>query len=193
VAYSHRVRDAMALAFDLHASQTRKGSTVPYITHPLAVAAIVGECGGDEDQFIAALLHDAVEDQGGGPVLDQIRDRFGARVADFVSACSDTDVSPKPPWKERKTAHIAHVAAADPAVKLILTADKYHNLLTIIGGLRTHGAALWDRFKGGRDGTLWYYDEMVRALSRNWDHPLLRELRDMFGRLQATLRELETR
>jgi len=192
VAYSKRARDAMALAFDLHAGQTRKGSDVPYITHPLAVAAIVGECGGDEDQFIAALLHDAVEDQGGGPVLDQIRGQFGARVADFVSACSDTDVSPKPPWKERKTAHIAHVAAADPAVKLILAADKYHNLLTIIGGLRTHGDALWDRFKGGRDGTLWYYDEMMRALSQNWDHPLLRELRDMFARLQTTLRELET-
>lgn len=191
MAYSKRARDAMILAFDLHADQTRKGSDVPYITHPLAVAAIVGEYGGGEDEFIAALLHDAVEDQGGRPVLDQIRARFGARVAEFVSACSDTDVSPKPPWKERKTAHIARVAGADPAVKLVLAADKLHNLLTIIAGLRTHSSALWDRFTGGRDGTLWYYDEMIRALSQNWDHPLLRELRDTVTRLQAALRELE--
>jgi (p)ppGpp synthase/HD superfamily hydrolase len=168
--------DALTFSAQLHLAQMRKGSGVPYLAHVLGVGAIVLEYGGTEDDGIAALLHDAVEDQGGKPVLARIRERFGPAVADIVEACSDTDVVPKPPWKERKLAYVAHLRTASPGAKLVSAADKLHNSRAILADYRTQGEALWGRFNGGRDGTLWYYRAVVEALLMGWGNPIIGEL-----------------
>jgi (p)ppGpp synthase/HD superfamily hydrolase len=113
---------ALEFSTQLHAGQTRKGTAIPYVAHLLAVASLVLTHGGNEDEAIAALLHDAVEDQGGK------RDRFGKNVASIVDDCSDTDVEPKPPWKERKERYLAHLGSASPSAKLVAAADKLDNL-----------------------------------------------------------------
>ncbi|MBW7865186.1 MAG: bifunctional (p)ppGpp synthetase/guanosine-3',5'-bis(diphosphate) 3'-pyrophosphohydrolase [Candidatus Hydrogenedens sp.] len=186
--YSHRVPEALALMFELHRDQRRKGEGgAPYVVHLLGVAALVGEFGGDEDQFIAALLHDAAEDQGGMAVLGRIRDTFGEKVADLVLACSDTVEEVKPPWKERKLRHIAHVAEAPAGVKLIIAADKLHNARSLWASLRQSGPRdTWKHFKGGRDGSLWYYQSMLDALRTGWDSPLL----EMFEETLADLNRI---
>src|SRR5205085_11747027 len=121
---TQRFEEALAFAARLHKSQLRKGTGVPYVSHLLAVAGIALEHGADEDEAIAALLHDAIEDQGGAATREEIRRRFGDRVVGIVDGCSDTDVSPKPPWRERKEAYIAHVRDASPSVRLVSAADK---------------------------------------------------------------------
>lgn len=183
--YGPRAREALLLAFDLHARQTRKGRPIPYITHLLAVAAIVGEHGGDEDQFIAALLHDAVEDQGGAPMLERIRAQFGDRVAELVAACTDTDQHPKPPWRARKEAFLAELPGKSPDQKLIIAADKLHNARALLGDLRREGIATLDRFNGGREGTLWYHRAITEALAKGWPHPLTDELWDTLHAMEA--------
>jgi len=174
--YSPRILDAAALAYECHAGQRRKNSEVPYIVHPFAVAALVGEYGGTEEQFIAALLHDTVEDGGGLPVLERIRARFGDPVAEWVWACSDSHTQPKPPWRARKEKHLAVMADAAPELKLILAADKLHNVRAIALSHRSDGATVWDRFNGGREGTRWYYQEALTALCSHWEHSILIEL-----------------
>jgi (p)ppGpp synthase/HD superfamily hydrolase len=183
--YGERAGQALAWAFALHATQRRKQSEVPYVTHLLAVAALVGEHGGDEDQFIAALLHDAVEDQGGPAVAAEIAARFGDRVAGLVAACTDTDEEPKPPWRARKEAHVAHVAHAPLEARLILAADKLHNARATTRDLRRHGPGVFERFRGGREGTLWYYGAMHAALGAGWAHPILDELAEAVAALHA--------
>lgn len=157
-----RFQAAFLMADRLHDGQFRKGTEVRYISHLLAVAGIVMEAGGDEDETIAALLHDSAEDQGGEATLAEIRRCFGDRVADIVAECSDTFEEPKPPWKERKVTYIAHLSEASSSTILVSCADKLHNARAILADYRVHGEALWDRFKVGRDGTLWYYRELCR-------------------------------
>jgi GTP pyrophosphokinase len=193
VEYSDRLIEAFRLACELHRTQQRKGSATPYVTHLMAVAAAVGDYGGSEDQVIAALLHDAVEDQGGIETLDRIRAAFGECAAGYVMACSDSSIQPKPPWRARKEAFVARVTEVDGSVRLIIAADKLHNARSLIRTLRESGSGAWDYFKGGRDGTLWYYGEMVRALSRNWNHPILRELADTVESLHRTAADLQSR
>ena len=149
---------------------------MPYITHVMAVAAIVGEHGGDEDTFIAALLHDAVEDGDGYATLERIRSQFGTRVAELVEACTDAFVKPKPEWRERKERFIATMRKADPEVKLIVAADKLHNICATIGDCTLLGDEVWMRFTGRRDGTLWYYAAIAQALAENWEHSLIDDL-----------------
>jgi GTP pyrophosphokinase len=139
------------------------------------VAGIVLEYGGDEDAGIAALLHDAVEDQGGMPVLDEIRRRFGDAVAETVLGCSDACTRPKPPWQARKAAHVAHVRAASPAVRLVVAADKLDNARSLLREYRLRGESLWNFFHGGRDGTFWYYRAMLAALKESGPAPLTDE------------------
>src|SRR5690606_29786959 len=115
------------LAMELHHWQTRKGTDIPYVTHLWAVAALVGEYGGDEEQVIAALLHDAIEDQGDKMTFEQIRERFGKTVVDIVRGCTDAETIPKPPWKIRKQHYLAHLTTGSPHVKLVSAADKLHN------------------------------------------------------------------
>ena len=148
-----RLARGVALALDLHATQTRKGTDTPYISHLLGVAGLVLEYGGNEDHAIAAMLHDAIEDQGvqHEPV---IAERFGPVVARIVRACTDADTLPKPPWHERKQTYIDHLAHADADVLLVSAADKLHNARAICADLKLHGLVLFDRFKGGLEGTL---------------------------------------
>lgn len=184
--YGPRFEDALAYAARLHRAQVRKGSGIPYITHLLAVAAIVGEHGGGEDEVIAALLHDAVEDQGGQPRLEEIRARYGDAVAAIVWGCTDADTVPKPPWRARKEAYVAHLADASPGVRLVSSADKLHNARSILADLNALGPALWDRFTGGRDGSLWYYRALADAFLRLGPGPLADEL-------DRTVREIARR
>ena len=171
-----RFRRALMYAARVHARQFCKGTTRPYIGHLLGVTSIVLTHGGDEDEAIAALLHDAVEDQGGKPRLREIRRKFGARVAQIVEGCTDSDVEPKPPWLERKTEYLRHLRRADSSVRLVSAADKFYNARETLEDLRTHRAALWKRFKGGKQGTLWYYREVGKILRRKGPKELAAEL-----------------
>jgi (p)ppGpp synthase/HD superfamily hydrolase len=155
---------ALKYASRLHAKQTRKGSNAPYISHLLAVAAIALEHGATEKEAIAALLHDAVEDQGGQATLDEIRRRYGKRVARIVDAVSDTDETPKPPWRERKEAYVERLPSEPYSVRLVVAADKLHNVRDLLSSYRVQGDDLRTHFKGGRDRTLWFYRAVVDAL-----------------------------
>ncbi len=180
--YTERFEDAFLYAARLHRDQTRKGTGVPYVTHLLAVAAIVGENGGTEDEIIAALLHDAPEDAGGEARLDEIRARYGDAVADIVAGCTDTYEDPKPPWRARKEAYLDHLAGASAPVRLVSAADKLHNARSVLADYRTLGEDLWGRFNGGRDGTLWYYRAFADALSG--DGPVADELDRVVAELE---------
>jgi len=129
------------------------------------VTAIVLEMGGSEDEAIAALLHDAVEDGGGEPMLEQIRAEYGADVARIVRANSDTIVEPKPPWLQRKQAYVASIAGKSPDELRVSLADKLHNTRTIRRYFRAHGNVVWERFTTGQRGVRWYYRAMYEALS----------------------------
>ncbi|WP_058557196.1 HD domain-containing protein [Thiohalocapsa sp. ML1] len=183
---SPRFEDALIYATRLHATQTRKGSGVPYISHLLAVAGLVLEAGGGEDHAIAALLHDAAEDQGGLATLAAIRARFGDAVADIVAACSDTFEEPKPPWHARKRAYLEHLRDAPPAVRLVSCADKLHNARAIAADYRRHGDALWQRFNAGPDDILWYYRELSAIFNAQGPEHLAAELALVVAELHAT-------
>jgi (p)ppGpp synthase/HD superfamily hydrolase len=171
-----RYIDALKLACELHAGQVRKGTAIPYVSQVIAVSSIVLEHGGDEDEAIAALLHDAVEDCGGPSVLAKICSLFGDRVAEIVFACSDTDIQPKPPWLSRKKAYVDHMRDASPSVRLVSAADKLHNARSILADYRQLGDALWDRFNATKAQTLWCYRALVQAFPARGPSPLVNEL-----------------
>ena len=153
VTMTDRFAAAMAYAYEVHRGQRRKGTGVPYIAHILGVTALAIEYGADEDESIAALLHDAAEDGGGEATLAEIRARFGDPVADIVLGCSDSlveDPEDKLPWLERKENYLAHLENASRPVCLVSAADKLHNVRAIIRDYREHGEAVWDRFQGKR-------------------------------------------
>jgi (p)ppGpp synthase/HD superfamily hydrolase len=183
---SERFTSALSYACDLHRRQARKGTQIPYVAHLLAVASIALEHGADEDEAIAAVLHDAVEDQGGAAVEIEIRRRFGDKVADIVKACSDTDAVPKPPWRARKERYIAHIGAAttSASARLISAADKLHNARSILADFRSHGDDLWTRFTGGRDGTLWYYRALVTEFAKAGETALVEELHRVVSEIE---------
>jgi len=172
-----RFAEAMAEAFRLHRIQKRKGSEVPYMTHLLGTAAAVLHFGGDEDQAIAGLLHDAAEDQGGRPRLEAIREQFGDRVAAIVEGCTDSFEEPKPAWQPRKEAYVARLAREEEYVLLVSAADKLDNARAIVADLRKDGSKIWSRFRGGT-GSLWYYRALVDAYRKT-------------GRVGAILDELD--
>ena len=182
--FSPRFDQALVYAHQLHARQTRKGTTMPYIGHLLAVTSIVIENGGTEDEAIAALLHDAVEDQGGAQIREEIRRRFGDNVAAIVDGCTDTDQVPKPPWRARKEDYLAHLSEASPSVLLVSLADKLHNARTIVQDYRAIGAEIWRRFTGGKEGTLWYYRALVDAFRAHGDSPLMEEFDRVVGEME---------
>ncbi len=164
--FGQRFSDALYLAHTLHAEQRRKVSGVPYISHLLAVASLVIENHGSEDEAIAALLHDAAEDCGGLRTLERIRRQFGPVVADIVLGCSDTVETPKPAWRQRKEHHLIQLATATESVKLVSIADKLHNLRTSLHDLATYGDGFWVHFNGGREGMLWYFSELDRLFQK---------------------------
>lgn len=177
---SARFGDAMNLAVALHRKHSRKGTAVPYASHLLAVASLVLEHGGSEDEAIAALLHDAIEDQSGDdpePLKREIEGRFGPAVLETVMGCSDASTSTnKGSWESRKRAYIDHLADTTDSTRLVSLADKVHNARAILADYRRLGEALWKRFNGGRAGTLWYYRALVTAFSREGQHGLVDEL-----------------
>ena len=161
--YGKRFRRAFQYAAKLHSKQYRKGAKIPYITHLMAVASIVGEAGGDEDEAIAALLHDAVEDQGGRPILKKIKRMFGKRVAEIVDGCTDSYEKPKPPWRPRKEKYIDRLKSASPSVLIVSCADKVHNSRAIVADLREIGNELWGRFNSTAEENLWYYNSVCEV------------------------------
>src|SRR5215467_8690717 len=171
-----RFHHAFLFAAEKHAGQTRKASIIPYIAHLIGVASLVLEAGGDEDLAIAALLHDVVEDCGGMPMLKEVRRRFGARVAKVVDGCTDAYTEPKPPWRERKDSYISHLREADPDTRLVSAADKLNNVRSILGDYRQVGEAVWSRFNGGREGTLWYYRTLRDEFLRDRPNRVTRDL-----------------
>ena len=188
----HKFEEALFYAARLHRDQTRKGLGVPYITHLLAVAAIVGENGGTEAEVVAALLHDAPEDMGGRERLEEIRQRFGNGIAQIVAGCTDTYEDPKPAWRPRKEAYVAHVAEASPSVRLVSAADKLHNARSILADLRSLGEELWDRFTGGKEGTLWYYRALTEAYKRAGANAIVEELDRVVRKIEALAQQTET-
>jgi (p)ppGpp synthase/HD superfamily hydrolase len=158
---------ALQFASALHHKQIRKSTSIPYIAHLMSVCALVLEAGGNEDQAIAALLHDAVEDQGGQSTLDTIGHLFGETVADAVKSCSDSMVSDpikKLPWRERKEAYLAHLRGANQDAVLIAAAEKLHNARTILSDYRDIGERLWLRFNAPKSDQLWFYGEFVKSI-----------------------------
>jgi (p)ppGpp synthase/HD superfamily hydrolase len=152
----------------------------------MGVASLVLEYGSDEDIAIAALLHDVVEDCGGVPMLKEVRRRFGRRVAAMVDGCTDSYDDPKPPWRERKESYIRHLRSADAGTRLVSAADKLNNVRSILSDRREVGEAVWERFKGGREGTLWYYRSLLQEFARRKPSRLVREF-------ELAVRELEGR
>jgi (p)ppGpp synthase/HD superfamily hydrolase len=184
--YSDRLIEALAVAARLHATQRRKGSDVPYLSHLLGTCAIAMEYGAGEDEAIAALLHDTIEDVEPVEKARAAVAAFGARVLHIVEGCTDSDEHPKPPWRDRKERYLAHVAEADAGILLVSAADKLHNVRSIAADLRRHGAATWDRFTGGRDGTLWYYRALVGAFRANPAHAA-----ELVGELDRAVSDME--
>jgi (p)ppGpp synthase/HD superfamily hydrolase len=180
---SPRFDEAYQFAAQAHRQQMRKGTEIPYLAHLLAVTALVLEDGGDEDQAIAALLHDAAEDQGGEVMLEEIRLRFGERVSRIVDGLSDTFEIPKPPWQARKERYLAHLREAPPEVRRVSLADKLHNARSILADLERNGEAVWSRFTTGKDGTLWYYHRLVETFTGD-PSPMVAELRHVVERLE---------
>jgi (p)ppGpp synthase/HD superfamily hydrolase len=181
-ALSPKFGEAFLYAASLHARQRRKGAGIPYLAHLMSVAALVLEDGGDEEEAIAALLHDSVEDQDAD--LEEIGNRFGAKVARIVSACTDSQVKPKPPWEDRKRRYVEHIRQAPPDVVRVSSADKLHNARSILADFRSIGDALWSRFSATRDQTLWYYRSLVTAFREAGGSSLVDELDRVVTRLE---------
>jgi (p)ppGpp synthase/HD superfamily hydrolase len=192
---THRFTEALTYATERHVGQFRKGTSIPYVAHLLAVCALVLEDGGSEDEAIAALLHDAVEDtakgSGGQSVLDEIQSRFGERVADIVGACSEswacsaTAETRKPPWEERKQKYIDHLREAGPEVMRVSAADKLHNARAMLRDYRTLGEQIWKRFNRGGDAQLWYFRELAHAFRRPDRSALVEEFERVVSELAA--------
>jgi (p)ppGpp synthase/HD superfamily hydrolase len=182
-----RLQRAFRYAAEKHDGQTRKQSATPYLSHLLAVASLVLEAGGDEDMAIAALLHDVVEDCGGMPRLREIRKQFGSRVAKIVEGCTDSFSEPKPEWVERKNDYLREVKHAGVETRLVSASDKLHNVRTILTDYRQHGEAIWTRFTGKKDGTLWYYRALSDEYRRRSPNRITRELEIAVAQLERAV------
>ena len=184
VRLTSRFEQALVFAAQLHREQRRKGSNIPYVSHLLAVAGIVLEHGGDEDEAIAALLHDAIEDQGGARTRDEILRRFGERVTRVVEGCTDAWTDPKPRWKDRKRAYIERLSEAPASCRLVSAADKLHNARSILSDYRNLGEEVWKRFRGSKQETLWYYRAVVDTLVGSGRTPLIDELARVISEIE---------
>ena len=185
--YSERIIAALVAAAQIHGTQVRKGTTIPYLSHLLGACAIALDYGANEEEAIAALLHDAIED---GQPTDAARATvwgFGEEVGRIVEGCTDADTHPKPPWRERKEAYVAGLATADRSVLLVSASDKLHNARAIVRDLREVGEVLWGRFDHPKDQTLSYYRSLVEAYRANPAHPSA-----LIDELDRTVTEMET-
>lgn len=180
--YGPRMPEALAFAATAFERRVRKGTRIPYLTHLLQVMVTVGEHGGDEDQMIAAVLHDYLEDIPGASEAE-LEQRFGKRVAELVRKLSDATSRPKPPWEKRKRSYIEMLRTEPADLKLISAADKLHNAASIVRDYERVGEEVFARFSATRAQTLWYYRSVVEALSTDFAHPLVEELRAMVVRM----------
>ena len=183
---SERFDRALETASRLHREQMRKGTEIPYVSHLLGTCSIALEYGANEDQAIAALLHDVLEDVESIETARAEVPAFGPDVLRTVKGCTDTEERPKPLWRPRKEAYVARVPREDRAILLVSASDKLHNARAILRDLRAHGDAVWSRFNAGRDGQLWYYRALVSAFRANPEH---RE--ELIGELERTVLEIE--
>lgn len=188
---TERFRCALDYAAQKHAQQTRKASDIPYLSHLMSVCSIVMDNCNEEDVWIAALLHDAVEDQGGEMTAVEIERLFGARVAELVRGCSEMTAeadAPRPTWLERKVGYLNAMAEKEADVLLISVADKLHNARSVLSEWLRCGDDVYCRFTRGKAGTHWYYQEMIRAYRDTGKVPehLLRELEDTVEKFAPT-------
>lgn len=190
-ALSSRFYRGLVHAAAVHNGHVRKGTTIPYVSHLLIVAGLVLEHGGNEDEVIAALLHDAVEDRGGEPRLNEIRAHFGDVVAEIVSACSDTTEDPKPPWRIRKEDYIRHLEVVSDSVRLVSAGDKLANVRSLIQDYRAVGEPLWDRFSAPKAEQLWNYRVLADAFNRFGPTGLAKELTAAVGELERLVSSSE--
>jgi (p)ppGpp synthase/HD superfamily hydrolase len=179
-----RLASAFSLTANIHGDQRRKGSGVPYLTHLMAVSAMVGEFGGDEDLMIAALLHDALEDQPDRVTVEEIVARFGWRVARVVLGCSDCRSKPKPPWEERKRAFVQRLASESSEVRLVTAADKLHNTIALVRAVRDCGDDAWKAYNAPKEKQCWYLRSCVQALRTGWSHPIVELLDEAVTELE---------
>lgn len=182
---TERISQALALAVEAHTGQSRKGTDIPYVAHPMGVASIALDHGADEEQAMAALLHDAIED-GGAQYAKLIRDKFGDRVADIVEGCTDgipDDSGKKAPWKSRKEQYLAHLKNASDDVLLVSGSDKLHNARAIVEDLMRIGTAVYDRFTATKEQTLWYYESLANIFSERGT-PVSASLNDAVRRMR---------
>jgi (p)ppGpp synthase/HD superfamily hydrolase len=184
-----RLQQAFRYAAEQHDRQTRKQTAVPYLSHLMGVASLVLEAGGDEDLAIAALLHDVAEDCGGIPRLREIRKLFGPPVANMVAQLSDSFGEPKPDWIKRKRSYLRDLKRHNAETRLVSAADKLHNVRTILTDYRQHGEAIWARFSGKKEGTLWYYRALSNEYQRRRPNRITRELELAVAELERTVGE----
>ena len=182
-----RFDDAFKYAREVHAMQTRKGNSSPYIGHLMGVASIVLDDGGTEDEAIGALLHDAAEDQGGRERLEDIRARFGDSVARIVEDCTDSWETPKRPWVDRKREYLEHARSLPPSSLRVAAADKVHNAYAILRDLRNVGDDVWSRFNAPADDVIAYYEGLVRAMRHSGGGPLVEELERIVKGIQREI------
>lgn len=181
---TERFEAALVYAHQLHRHQTRKVNRTPYIAHLLSVTALVLEDGGNEDEAIAALLHDAVEDQGGKATREEIKQRFGERVVAIVDGCTESDTIPKPPWRDRKQRYLEQLRQGSPSVRRVALADKLHNARTILLDYRQHGENLWSAFTADQEGVLWFYHSLLKLYHPTDSSPMVEELRRVVDQLE---------
>lgn len=170
---------ALVYATRLHANQKRKAGNIPYIAHLLAVTSLVLEGGGNEDEAIAGLLHDAVEDQGGAATREEIRSLFGETVVAIVDGCTESDITPKPPWRDRKLKYLENLRQASPSVLLVSVADKLHNARSIIVEWQQQGDAVWSHFHGSKEDKVWFYQELLKIYQSKGSNFMTKELEQL--------------
>jgi len=189
-----RFHQALAFSFELHGKQVRKGTDIPYVSHLLAVASLVLEHGGNEDEAIAALLHDAAEDQGGERTLAEIEARFGAHVSVLVRELSDSipkqgsEGAEKAPWRQRKEGYLERLATASPSARLISAADKLHNCRSTVADLRRDGACVWERFNTSKEEHLWFYRAFYQTIAEHGSAPIVEALGEAILDLEQATR-----
>ena len=185
---TERFEKALMYAAQLHSLQVRKQTDIPYLSHLLSVAALVLEDGGNEDEAIAALLHDAVEDQGGMTTREVILQHFGEEVTAIVDGCTESSITPKPPWCDRKLRYLQQISQGSVSVRRVALADKVHNARSILTEKRQKGEAVWEKFSGGKEGTLWFYSAFLEIYqSDSFKSVLLAELNQAVFQLKNSL------
>lgn len=175
---------ALIYATRLHAQQVRKVTGVPYISHLLSVAALVLEDGGTEEEAIAALLHDALEDQNHPTLRQDIKQHFGDEVLTIVEGCTECDMFPKPPWCDRKLRYLEHLRDASVSVRRVALADKLHNARSLLADWQRLGDSIWQEFRQGKAGTLWFYNCLLEIFQEPSASVMRQELQEIIEQLR---------